>query len=519
MQTSASALRCAIFVALGGFVFGYDASVIAGVVGFVSREFGLNEFQEGLVVSAPTLATIFALTVSPLADIFGRKKVLQLLAALFVISAIYSAFAPDYVSLVVARAIGGYAFGCLMLAPIYIAEIAPPERRGLMVSVNQFNIVLGLSAAYFVNYYILQWSTLDASWVSALYLDTHTWRVMLLIEALPALVWFLLLMTVPESPRWLVMKNRIEDAKQTLARLVSASKIEDSIASIRESLSSDGRSMMDNIRGLFARKMTFILLIGVLLAVIQQATGINAIFFYAPTIFEQSGVGTNAAFEQAVWVGFINVVFTIVAMLLIDRVGRKPLLVVGLIGVALSLLTTAYGFKQATFQLTQQDVVELTADYKLDGLAPLADKSFDHDVTFKEAVKATMTEAQFKDVSSDIMNRAININATLVLVGVLGFVASFAISLGPVMWVMLSEIFPNSLRAVAMAFTGLFNSGTSFLVQLLFPMGLSSFGAAAMFGIYGSFAVFGLILVVKYLPETKGRSLEELEAELVNNRG
>ncbi|WND03571.1 sugar porter family MFS transporter [Temperatibacter marinus] len=514
-----TALLYAIFVSLGGFVFGYDASVIAGVVGFVKQEFALNDYQLGLVVSAPTFtATLAALTVTPLADRFGRKNILMMLAFLYLLSAIYSAFAPDYINLVIARMIGGYAFGSLMLAPVFIAETSPSDKRGLMVSVNQLNIVVGLSAAYFVNYFLLNAADSGEAWASALYIDSHTWRVMLFIESIPAALWFLLLFLIPESPRWLVKKGREQQAKSVLHKIVDPARIETSYQRIVDNLQDTQESLKDNLKGLFASKMRFILLIGVLLAVVQQATGINAVFFYAPTIFEQSGVGTDAAFIQAVYVGLINVVFTVIAMLLIDRLGRKPLMVIGLAGVMISLLTTAYGFSKATFTLEQEDVLALSDRHQIPAIYTLTGKKFDSDVTFKEAVIAVIGDDKMRSTESDIMNRAITINAQLVLIGILGFVASFAISLGPVMWVMLSEIFPNNLRAVAMAFTGVFNSGTSFLVQFLFPKGLSTFGAATMFSVYGAFAILGLLLVIKYLPETKGKSLEELEDALVNNR-
>lgn len=515
-----TALIYAIFIALGGFVFGYDASVISGVVGYVAVDFSLSDSQMGMIVAIPTMTAIFAaLTVTPLADMMGRKKTMLMLAFLYLLSAVYSAFAPDYLSLVIARGIGGYAFGSLMLAPIYIAETSPAGQRGLMVSVNQLNIVLGLSAAYFVNYYIQGLSTVEGgSWASAFGVEDAPWRMMLFVEAIPAALWFLLMFTVPESPRWLMASNRESDARAVLAKIIIFDQIEAVVSDMKASVNQSSHRLADSFKGLLSSKMHFILLIGILLAVVQQATGINAIFFYAPTIFEQSGVGSDAAFMQAILVGVINVVFTVVAMVLIDKLGRKPLLMIGLTGVVLSLMTTAYGFSKATFELSPAHASEIAQTTNNPAVTTLAGQKFTSDVAFKQAAKAILGQDDMRKVQADMLNKAININATLVLFGVLAFVASFAVSLGPVMWVMLSEIFPNNVRALAMGFVFVCNSGTSFAVQYFFPMGLSQLGAAGVFVIFGLFALVGLVLVGRFLPETKGKSLEELEDILVNNR-
>ena len=227
--------RWALIVAIGGFLFGFDATMISGVIGFVTREFGLSDWQIGLVVAAPTLLGIpAALTVSTLADRFGRKRILIFLAVLYGISAVWSALAQDVWALVLARAIGGYAFGSLGLAPIYISEIAPSESRGRLVSFNQFNIVLGFSVAYFASYAVLQISQSHAPWVTALALDTHPWRHMLALEAIPAIVWFGLLFRVPESPRWLALQGRTQESLAVFSRYLQPHEAQKLIDELRQ---------------------------------------------------------------------------------------------------------------------------------------------------------------------------------------------------------------------------------------------------------------------------------------------
>ena len=345
-------LYYAIIVSLGGFVFGFDASVISGVVGFVTLEFELTAIQSGFVVAAPTLSGVFGtLVIGPLSDSVGRKKVLLIIAFLYLLSAVASAFATSYMMLVVARAIGGLAFTSLMIAPMYIAEIAPARLRGKLVSINQLNIVIGLSAAYFANYYLLNLSESSTQWVTDLGLDTNTWRWMLGVEIVPAVLFFAGLFFIPDSPRWLIIKGRENDARAVLKKLVPANLIENEINSIKNGQDTETTALWMRVKGIFSPKMRLALIVGVIVAVVQQITGINAIFFYAPTIFEQSGIGTDAAFAQAALIGVVNVIFTLVAIALIDRWGRRPLLLVGLSGIALSMALCTYGFAQATYQL------------------------------------------------------------------------------------------------------------------------------------------------------------------------
>lgn len=514
MKFNSRALVYALIVSLGGFIFGFDASVISGAVGFIVIEFDLTTWQQGLVVSAPTLGAILSMTAGPIADAVGRKKVLISIAFLYLLSATASAFAPSYSLLVTARFIGGLAFGSLMIAPMYIAEISTPKMRGKMVSINQLNIMLGFSAAYFANYYFLKASSSDSALVQALSIDQDTWRWMLGIEAVPALCYFLLLFTVPESPRWLVLNQRFTEARTVLAKLIPTTLVEAQIDEIRATASTQKVSILSRAKILFGPKLRFVLIIGLIMSVTQQITGINAVYFYAPTIFEQSGVGTNAAFVQAIWVGLINIVFTLIAMALIDKLGRKPLLVFGLAGVVISMGICAYGFNQATYQLDSASISELTSYVDEQKLVALKDTVYSTDLDYKNAVIQAIGEKAFSANQAVLIASAAKINATLILAGILGFVASFAVSLGPVMWVLFSEIFPNQIRGIAISFVGIINSAVSFGVQFMFPWQLANLGNALTFLIYGLFAVVGLGLVIWLLPETKGKSLERLEADL-----
>lgn len=508
-----------IIVSLGGFIFGFDASVISGTLNFIVSEFSLSSIEQGLVVSAPTLGAIIAtVTAGVLADKFGRRNLLIAIALLYLLSAVASAFSTSYWMLVSARFIGGLAFCSLMIAPMYIAEISQPKQRGKLVSINQLNIVIGFSAAYFANYYVLEFSQSAATWVTAIGLDTHTWRWMLGLEIVPALMWFTLLFFIPRSPRWLALKGQDEEAIKVFKQLNTEAEDHEhqaEINQIKQSLENKDSSLLASLKFLFSSKIRFAITIGIIVGIAQQITGINAIFFYAPSIFEQSGVGTNAAFAQAVLVGVINVLFTIAAMMLIDKLGRKPLLTIGLAGVALSMTLCAYGFSQATYKLTSQDIDSLVVkEQSLSKLAAIKDQTFQADVEFKQAVIKLVGDQSFNAHQGEVLKLAASMNATIILLGILGFVASFAFSLGPVMWVMFSEIFPNHIRGIAISFVTVINSIVSFTVTFVFPWELEVLGSALTFLIYGAFALVSLVLVVKLFPETKGKSLEQIEVEM-----
>ena len=512
-------IKISLIVALGGFLMGFDASVISGVIKFIEPEFSLSKLQLGWAVSSLTLTSTLAMMVAgPLSTKFGRKVMLKWAAIFYAISAISSGLAPTYTFLVIARMLGGFGVGAsLIIAPMYIAEISPPKLRGRMVSFNQLNIVIGISVAFFTNFIILRLSQSDAFWAQSLRFSEYQWRWMLGLECLPAIFYFVFLFIVPESPRWLIMKQRDTLALEILTRVSSADQAGKDIVSIKSSISSDVNKSKTPISELFKPALRLVLLIGVVVAVLQQITGINSVFFYAPMIFEQSGIGTDASFSQAILVGITNLVFTILAIMFIDKFGRKILLIVGLSGIAISMFVLAWSFQSATYTLSQDSISELPAYINRDKVQLLADKTFKDDVSFKKEIEQVFGAEEATIVESDLMPVATSMNALLILFGILGFVASFAISIGPVMWVLFSEIFPNYIRGIAISFVGFINSGVSFLVQLVFPWELEALGSSTTFLIYGLFAVVGLVLITLLLPETKNKSLEELEIQLIKN--
>lgn len=506
-----STIWVAMVVSLGGFLFGFDASVISGVIKYIKPEFGLDPIELGWVVSAPTFSAMFAMLVAgPISDFIGRKKVLIGVAFLYLISALWSAYAGGYTDLVIARMLGGIAFGAaLVLAPVYIAEIAPAEQRGRLVSIQQLNIVLGFSAAYFSNYW-LQGALEGSNWLT----EANIWRWMFGMECFPAFIYFFALFFIPRSPRWLISTGKVEAAKPILVRFYGAANAAQELSNITQSINESEGQPKARLAALFDWRLSFVLLVGLLLGILQQITGVNAIYFYATSIFEQSGVGSNAAFAQAVWVGIINVVFTLVAMAFIDKMGRKPLLLIGLAGIAISMGITSYGFNQATYML---DANKLPAIENLtkEQLEPIVGQTFQNDVLFKNALKANLSKEIIDQHEGAFIEAAIEMNPIIVLIGILGFVASFAISLGPVMWVMLSEMFPNRVRGIAISVIGFVNSFTSWLVQFIFPWELANWGNAITYLTYALFAVLGFVVMWRLLPETKGKSLEELEKELI----
>lgn len=498
---------------------GFDASVISGVVKFIEIEFNLTKLELGWSVSSLTLtSTIAMLAAGPISDRYGRRWTLKWAAILFTVSAILSAIAPNFIFLVVARMIGGFGVGAaLIIAPMYIAEISPAKLRGTMVSFNQLNIVIGISVAFFTNYLILSLGDSDASWVESLGIKQHNWRWMLGIETLPAVLYFLALYLVPRSPRWLIMQGKVQAARKVFNRVnPDPQAIEKQIEDCKESLGGEGEAQKHSLKDLFKPALTLVVTIGVVVAILQQITGINSVFFYAPMIFEQTGIGTDAAFIQAILVGLTNLVFTVLAMLTIDKLGRKPLLSIGVLGIAGSMFLLAYGFGQAryTLQSTEVDGIPMEIQAQLE---PLVGQTFDSDIEFKDAIKAELGREQAVLYESPIITASITANPMLILVGVLSFVAFFAMSLGPVMWVLFSELFPIWIRGLAISFVGFVNSMISFTVQLVFPWELNNLGNVWTFMIYGFFAAAGFLFILRKVPETKGKSLEELEKQLVKS--
>jgi MFS family permease len=500
----------ALTAAIGGFLLGFDATVISGVVPFIRDYFGLSggggDLKLGWAVSSLGWGAMAGNALAGgLSDRFGRRKVLLCAALGFIASSLLAAFSTSFAGFVSARIVGGLAVGAaILIAPVYIAEIAPASRRGGLVSLNQLMIVTGISASFFSNYFLLD-------------IGADNWRWMLGVMSVPAALYFLLLWLVPESPRWLLMRGRDAQALEVLSRVSGSEAAHENLRQIRESLATKVQTR--TLRGLLDRRMRYIMLVAFGLAFFQQITGINAIFYYLPTIFAQAGGGVSNAFRQAVLVGLVNVGMTVVAIWLIDRLGRKPLLSIGVAGMALSLLTISWAFGQASYRLddrayamaqTNGAPAELIAD-----LRALGRVEYSSEKEFIAALEAKYGAGRIEPQRQALVGAALDMNAKLVLIAIIGFVASFAISLGPVMWVLLSEIFPNEYRGAAISVVGFWNALTSATVTFVFPWELSHLGSALTFLVYGLLASAALLFVLLFVPETKGRTLEELETDLM----
>jgi sugar porter (SP) family MFS transporter len=435
-------LTISLVTALGGLLFGFDISVISGTIPFLQEVFNLNEAMKGWVVSSALIGCIIGASFAGrLGDKFGRKKVLLVTSILFAVSAIGSGIANSIPTFVLYRILGGFAVGgASVLAPMYIAEVSPAHLRGRMVSINQLTIVIGISLAYYSNYFLLQ-------------VGENAWRWMFAAEALPALFFFFALFIVPESPRWLVARNRENDAKQVLTKVAGTDFANFELSEIKASLV--GNEKRGTLKQLFNKKYSFILFLGIFLAVFQQWSGINVIFFYAPDIFAKANLGVDAALFQTTLIGLMNIVFTVLAMRVIDKIGRKLLMLIGAAGMAVCYI--AIGFLFSTGR---------TEDW-------------------------------------------------LLLTFIIITPAFFAFGLGPTVWVVLSEIFPNKIRGAAMSVATFSLWVACYLLTLTFPVFVELFNASNTFWLYAVICIIGFLIILKYLPETKGISLEQLEKKLV----
>ena len=468
----------AFVVSLGGFLFGFDAGIISGVMSYAGPEFNLTDGQLGWVVSSPSFAAMIAMLFSGrLSDVVGRKKILIIVAFLYAISALLSAYAGSYEMLYIARMIGGIAFGAaLILAPTYIAEISTAENRGKLVSMQQLNIVLGFFAAFLSNYYLNKLNTSGDSFFT----DENVWRWMLGLEMIPAVLYFISMFFVPKSPRWLYAQNKIKEARNVLNEIHGSKTAEIEIESIEKNIKTEEVNKKVSIKELLKPSLRFILIVGLVIGVLQQITGINAVYFYATSIFKQTGIGTDASFASGILLSLTTVVFTIIAIFLIDRMGRRPLLLIGIAGISISLLVCAYGFSQATYQLSSEKITQLE-NIENSKLEVFANKTYDNDLDFKNDMKSALGNQVYAKNEGAILEAATTINAPLVLLGILGFIACFAFSLGPVMWVLLSELYPIKYRGLAIGAIGFVNSFVSWGIQQIFPWELSNLGNAMSF--------------------------------------
>jgi SP family sugar:H+ symporter-like MFS transporter len=431
------------FGALGGLLFGYDTGVISGAILFISQELRLTPFLEGLVVASLLLgAAAGAASAGPLSDRLGRRNLIIIAAILFTVGAIGAALAPNVGVLVLFRVVLGLGVGAAALVvPLYLSEIAPTQIRGAISSLNQLNIVVGILLAYIVN---------------ALLANAEAWRWMLGLAAVPSLVLLIGMYFLPETPRWLVSQDRDEDARDVLRRSRNEEETEREIREIRE-VEEQEEGGLGELAASWVRPA---LVVAIGLAVFQQIIGINTIIYYAPTTLTNVGYGAAAAIYANLIIGVVNVLMTLVAIWIIDRVGRKPLLLTGLVGIA-SL--TVLGL--STLLLSEP---------------------------------SSPTDAV----------------AIITLLCLAGFIISFAATWGPTVWVMLPEVLPLRIRGTAMGVAIFLHWIANFIVSQTFPSLLASLGPGPVFLGYAVIGVLAFVFVSAFVTETKGRSLEEIEADL-----
>lgn len=430
----------ASLTALGGLLFGYDTGVISGALLFIRDEFQLSPFLQGFIVSSLLVgAMVGALGCGPLTDRFGRRNIVILAAVVFGVGAIVAGLAPTAIVLVVGRIILGLAVGLAsVIVPLYIAEISPPDIRGLLVALNQLMITVGILLSYVVGY---------------AFASSENWRAMLLIAVVPAIALLVGMIFMPESPRWLVANRSTDRARTVLRRIRGTSDVEGELGEIEEA----ERQEEAGWRELLQPWLRPVLVVGILLNFLGQASGINTVIYFAPTILETTGFEASASILATAGIGVVNVVMTVVGMSLVDRAGRKTLLLFGLVGMALSLGVLGLAFL-------------------LPGLSGVV--------------------------------------GYVALACLVIYIASFAVSIGVVIFIIPSEIFPLKVRGSAMSICLLTNWGSNFAIATVFLSLLDIFGRSATFWLFTFMCVVFWLFTFFFIPETKGRSLEEIEAEL-----
>ena len=451
--------RSAIVAALGGLLFGFDTAVISGTVDSLKRVFDLSSTGLGFAVSSALIGTVIgSIAVGKPADILGRRKTMFILAILYFVSALGSALAFDLTSFLVFRFIGGLGVGgASVVSPMYIAEISPARIRGRLVALAQFNIVLGILLAFLSNFLVAQAD-----------LGEIEWRVMFGVEAIPAALFFVLLLGVPMSPRWLVAKGRDGEARSVLERVGTDQNetVDQEIAEIRASLRSERAALREPF---FQKKYSTPIFLAVAIAAFNQLSGINAILYYAPTIFRSAGFGESAGLLNSVGLGVMNLIFTMIGLALIDHFGRKRLMLIGSLGYIVSLGAAAMTF------YTQSEMV--TND-------------------------AGETARQFSAAGG-----------WTVFASLLLFIASHAVGQGAVIWVFISEIFPNTVRARGQALGSFTHWIFAAAISMTFPM-IAEAAGGHVFAFYAVCMVAQLVWVVFLMPETKGVPLEQIQKKL-----
>lgn len=449
-----------IVAAIGGFLFGFDSGVINGTVDALQEAFDSDAVGTGFNVASMLLGCAAgAFFAGNLADKIGRKPVMMMTAVAFIISAWGSGIAADSLQFVLARILGGFAVGAAsILAPAYISEIAPAKIRGRLATLQQLMIVTGLFAAFISNYWL---AGISGSAGALLWGGFQTYQWMFWMEIIPASIFLIALFFIPESPRYLVAVGKLDQAKGVLQSLSAKVDAQAKVQDIKSTLIEGSRPSLGDIVNKYTGRIHPIVLVGVGLAALQQFTGINVVFYYGATLWQAAGFTEENALLQNVISGSVNVIFTFVAIALVDKVGRKPLLLVGALGQAVMLGALALLFGTAG--------VNANGDLMLEGN-----------------------------------------NGLYALLAANAYIAFFAFSWGPVMWVMLGEMFPNQFRGAALAFCGLVQWGSNFLITMTFPIMLAGIGLGFSYGIYAIFGVVAFIFVRAFVRETKGQTLEEL---------
>ena len=520
LSPTKNAFLFAFIIAFGGFVFGLDLVLISGTIQFIKIEFGLSAIEIGNLVAGPGYGALIGLIFTSLVcDKIGRKKTMLIIAGLYSLSAIGSAIAPSANFLFWARVLGGLAFASLSVASMYIGEIAPPKYRGKLVGMNQLNIVIGIFVAQLVNFYIVGVIADSSHSLQALGLnEASAWRWMLGFEIVPAIVWFLAVFFLPESPRWLALNGRMDETKQVMAKITEPEELEKQLQEIDHGFDDKNNhslSTIEQAKLLFSPVMRTALVIGVVSAVIQALTGMNAVLAYMPMIFSQLGGGETSAFSQTLFVGGIGLIFTVLGIMFVDKLGRRPIFAGGLLWGAASLFIVFIGFFNATYLLTPESIASLKSTIDLSLLQPILGTEFSSDLAFKQTVIEHIGLAAFTVNESELMSAATNINGMLVFIGIISFQCAFNFSMGPVLWILVSEIFPTKVRAFAIPFCGFIASiFGGVIVPLFFPWQLETLGAAYTFALYMVFSLAGLVFVLNKIPETKNKTIEEIELEL-----
>jgi sugar porter (SP) family MFS transporter len=430
----------AALVAVGGSLFGYDAGVISGAILFIRESFGLDTGQVELVVSVAVVGAVFGSIASgPLTDRFGRRPILLAAAATFIVGALISTLAANLAELVTGRLLVGVAIGVTSYTvPLYISELAPPQSRGWLVSLNQLAVTSGILVGYLLDFALS---------------SSGQWRWMIGLAVLPASILALGLAFLPDTPRWLIRSGQVDKARSVLQRVLGPDHVSAELEHLRASTDAPSGGWAD----LVASDTRTPLLVGIGLAILQQVTGINAVVYYAPTLFQGSGIpSASGAILATAGLGLINVVMTIVAMLMLDRLGRRPLLLGSLLGMAVSMAILGLGFR----------------------IAPSSDDS-----------------------------RLAFLSVTCLMV----YVGAFAVGLGPVFWLLIAEIFPMRARGVAMSVATAANWAANLLISSTFLTLMQALGPASVFWLFSGIALAAWLLVYRLVPETRGRSLEEIE--------